>query len=106
VEIADVSLARSIEASVYFFCSEALTNVVKHARARSARVEIQVEESCVIVEVADDGVGGAAPRSAGSGLTGLSDRVAALDGHLELRSPDAGGTTLRASIPLLAEISA
>jgi PAS domain S-box-containing protein len=106
VEIADVPLARSIEASVYFFCSEALTNVAKHARARSARVEIQVEDSCLIVEIADDGVGGAAPRSAGSGLTGLSDRVAALDGHLELRSPEAGGTTLRASIPLLAEVSA
>ena len=100
VEVSDVSLPRSTEASVYFFCSEALTNVAKHARAKSARVEIQVVDGCLIVEVTDDGVGGAAPRSDESGLTSLGDRVAALDGHLELRSPEAGGTALRASIPL------
>ena len=105
VEIADVSLGESVEASVYFFCSEGLTNVAKHARAKSARVEIQVQEGCLIVEIADDGVGGAAPRSGESGLTSLSDRVAALKGHLELRSPASGGTTLRASIPLVPEVS-
>jgi PAS domain S-box-containing protein len=98
VEIAEVPLPRPMEASVYFFCSEAL--------ATSARVQIQAEDSCLIVEIADDGVGGAAARSDSSGLTSLSDRVAALDGHLELRSPEARGTTLRASIPLQAEVSA
>jgi len=106
VEIADVSLGEAVEASVYFFCSEGLTNVAKHARAKSARVEIQVQEGCLIVEIADDGVGGAAPRSGESGLTSLSDRVAALKGHLELRSPKTGGTTLRASVPLVAAVSA
>ena len=105
VRIAEVPLPRSMEASVYFFCSEALTNVVKHARATSARVQIEVEDGCLVVEIADDGVGGAAPGSDSSGLNSLSDRVAALDGHLELRSPEAGGTTLRASIPLPAEVS-
>jgi PAS domain S-box-containing protein len=105
VGIAEAPLPPSMEASVYFFCSEALTNVVKHARATSARVQIKVEDGCLIVEIADDGVGGAAPRSDSSGLTSLSDRVAALDGRLELRSPESGGTTLRASIPLPAEVS-
>jgi PAS domain S-box-containing protein len=106
VDIAEVALPASMEASVYFFCSEALTNVVKHARATSARVQIEVEDSCLLVEIEDDGIGGAAPRSDGIGLTSMSDRVAALDGHLELRSPEAGGTSLRASIPLQAEVSA
>ncbi len=105
VEIADVALRGSVEASVYFVCSEGLTNVAKHAHAQRARVAIKVEDGYLIVEIADDGVGGAAPRSTESGLTSLSDRVAALDGHLELRSPVAGGTTLRASIPLVAEVS-
>jgi PAS domain S-box-containing protein len=94
-------LPAAIEASVYFFCSEALTNVVKHARAKSASVRIISESGALTVEVADNGVGGAKLR-AGSGLPGLADRIAALDGVLTVRSEPGGGTTLSAKIPLSA----
>ena len=89
-----------IEASVYFFCSEALTNVVKHARARSAWVVVAADDDRCAVEVRDDGIGGARARSDTSGLTGLRDRVGALNGAMEILSPAEGGTTLRAWIPL------
>jgi signal transduction histidine kinase len=88
-----------VEIAVYFVVAEALTNVAKYARASTATVSIAVAEGRVRVEVSDDGVGGA-DVAAGSGLRGLSDRVAALDGRLELDSPPGGGTTLRAEIPL------
>jgi PAS domain S-box-containing protein len=89
-----------IEASVYFFCAEALTNVVKHARARSAWVVVAADDDRCAVEVRDDGIGGARARSGTSGLTGLRDRVGALNGAMEILSPADGGTTLRARIPL------
>ncbi len=89
-----------IEASVYFFCSEALTNVVKHARARSAWVVVAADDDRCAVEVRDDGIGGVRARSDTSGLTGLRDRVGALNGAMEILSPAGGGTTLRAWIPL------
>jgi PAS domain S-box-containing protein len=92
-------LPAPVEASVYFFISEALTNVVKHAQADEATVRIVSDKDCLTVEVRDDGVGGA-QASDGSGLPGLDDRVAALDGTLELSSPPGGGTLLRARIPL------
>jgi PAS domain S-box-containing protein len=92
-------LPAPVEASVYFFVSEALTNVVKHAKADDATVRLGGEKGCLTVEVRDDGVGGAQV-SDGSGLPGLDDRIAALDGTLELRSPPGGGTLLRARIPL------
>ena len=94
-----------VEASVYFFVSEALTNAVKHARAAEARVRIAAVDHALTVEVADDGVGGAHAGSGGSGIRGLGDRVGALDGTLELRSPPGGGTLLRARIPLPAQKS-
>ena len=93
-------LPAPVEASVYFFVSEALTNAVKHAHADVASVRITTEDGELTVEVADDGVGGAEPGGGGSGLRGLGDRVGALDGALELRSPPEGGTLLRARIPL------
>jgi PAS domain S-box-containing protein len=89
-----------VEASVYFFVSEALTNVGKHARARQARVAIRCEDDRLIVEVGDDGVGGATATTGGTGLAGLADRIAALDGELTVTSPPAKGTMLRAEIPL------
>jgi PAS domain S-box-containing protein len=89
------------EASLYFFVSEALANVVKHARATHARVRICVEDEHLIVEIADDGAGGAAPTAGGTGLAGLSDRIAALDGELTLTSPPGGGTLLHATVPLI-----
>jgi PAS domain S-box-containing protein len=99
VETPDVRLPAPVEASVYFFVSEALTNVVKHAQAHEATVSIGAENGGLMVEVSDDGVGGALP-AAGSGLRGLGDRVGALDGTLEVESPPGGGTLLRARIPL------
>jgi signal transduction histidine kinase len=88
-----------VEIAVYFVVAEALTNVAKYARATSATVSISVAGGVVTVEVSDDGAGGA-DVAAGSGLRGLSDRVAALDGRLELHSPPGAGTRLRAEIPL------
>ena len=94
----DVRLPSGVETAAYFVVAEALTNVAKYARAQEATVSVQREDGYVVVEVRDDGVGGANP-SAGSGLRGLSDRVAALDGELELDSPPGRGTTLRARMP-------
>jgi PAS domain S-box-containing protein len=99
VETSEVRLPAPVEASVYFFVSEALTNVVKHAQAHEATVSIGAENGGLTVEVSDDGVGGARA-AAGSGLRGLGDRVGALDGTLEVQSPPGGGTLLRARIPL------
>jgi PAS domain S-box-containing protein len=89
-----------VEVSVYFFCSEALTNVVKHAHATSARVRIELDAGQCTVEVRDDGVGGARPRLESSGLVGLRDRIGALDGRMDIISPAGGGTALCAVIPL------
>jgi PAS domain S-box-containing protein len=99
VETPDERLPAPVEASVFFFVSEALTNVVKHAGAQEATVRVAAADGGLTVEVCDDGVGGAAP-GGGSGLRGLGDRVGALDGSLELQSPPGRGTTLRARIPL------
>jgi signal transduction histidine kinase len=89
-----------VELAVYFVVAEALTNVAKYARASSAAVAIGVADGRVCVEVSDDGAGGA-DIGAGSGLRGLSDRVAALDGRLLVDSPPGAGTRLRAEIPLV-----
>ena len=78
--------------------AEALTNVARYAKADSARVGVARSNGIVEVEVSDDGVGGADP-AAGTGLRGLQDRVAALDGELTVESPSGGGTTVRARIP-------
>jgi len=99
-EVRDRRLPAPVEASVYFFCSEALTNVVKHARATSAWVRVELEGSQCAVEVRDDGIGGAQPRSETSGLNGLRDRVGALSGTMDIISPAGGGTVLQARIPL------
>jgi signal transduction histidine kinase len=100
--ILDVSPQRfpsAIEATAYFVASEALTNAVKHAEARGAAVEAQVENGTLRVVVRDDGVGGADPDK-GSGLTGLRDRVEALGGTMEITSPAGSGTSLVARIPV------
>jgi PAS domain S-box-containing protein len=88
-----------IEAAAYYVVSEAVANIVKHARASSVAVRVSVPDGHVVVEVADDGVGGADP-TGGSGLRGLADRVAVLDGRLRVESPAAGGTRVVAEIPL------
>jgi PAS domain S-box-containing protein len=104
LEVPDRRLPALIEGTAYFFCSEALTNVAKHARATSARVRVELTGGQCVVEVSDDGIGGAQPRSDSSGLTGLRDRIGALGGTVDITSPDRGGTVLRASIPLLASL--
>jgi signal transduction histidine kinase len=102
VEI-DVSVGRlpaAVEATAYFVVAEALTNVAKHARAARATVTARVEDGTLQVQVRDDGVGGALPGGGGSGLIGLADRVAALDGELRVDSPVDGGTLVAAAILL------
>jgi PAS domain S-box-containing protein len=100
LDVPPVELPVPVEASVYFFCSEALTNVVKHASATTVWVSVARSEDSLTVQVRDDGVGGAAV-GAGSGLVGLSDRIGALEGKLELSSPHLGaGTAITARIPL------
>jgi signal transduction histidine kinase len=91
-------LPGEVEVTAYFVVAEALTNVVKHARATRAQVSVATEADLLVVEVTDDGIGGADPR-AGSGLTGLSDRVDAMNGTLLLASGDTG-TTVRVTLPL------
>ena len=101
VEIADIAderLPEPVEAAAYYLIAEALTNVAKYAQASTVRVEVAAGEASVVVEVTDDGVGGA-DAAAGSGLRGLADRVEALGGSLEVVSPVGAGTTLRAEIP-------
>jgi PAS domain S-box-containing protein len=86
------------EATAYFVVAEALTNVAKHARATAATVRAHVDGGTLHVQVRDDGVGGARPD--GSGLVGLADRLAVLDGELRVESPVDGGTLVSADIPL------
>jgi signal transduction histidine kinase len=92
-------LPSDIEAGAYFVCSEALANLAKHARASSAVIEVATEGGRLVVEVADDGVGGADERR-GTGLRGLTDRVEALGGRLTVSSSEGGGTRLTAELPL------
>jgi signal transduction histidine kinase len=92
-------LPNDVEVTAYFVVAEALANVAKHAQATRARVTVAGEGNTLIVEVTDDGVGGADPRG-GSGLTGLSDRVDALDGTLTLTSVRGAGTTVRITLPM------
>jgi GAF domain-containing protein len=99
----DVSVERlpdSVEATAYFVISEALTNVVKHAGASSADVSARVEQGELRVEICDDG-GGGARGGHDTGLGGLEDRVAALDGRLEVDSPVGGGTRVCAVLPVV-----
>jgi signal transduction histidine kinase len=98
VEVAD-RLPGPVESAAYFVVSEALANVAKYACATHATVAVRRVNGRVTVEVADDGVGGA-NATGGSGLRGLADRVAALDGTLSLDSPAGRGTRLQADIPL------
>lgn len=103
----DVALAAGerlpgrIESAVYFTVAEALTNVAKHAGARSVRVSVRRTTGpggIVAAEITDDGIGGADPAK-GHGLAGLRDRLAALDGTLRIASPSGGPTTLTAELP-------
>jgi signal transduction histidine kinase len=95
LEIAGVQLPPAVEASVYFFSSEALTNATKHAKARAARATTVVDDGHLTIDVGDDGIGAAGTRAA-VGLAARTDRVAAL----EVSSSPSRGTTLTARLPL------
>ena len=90
--------AADIEAAAYFIASEGLTNAVKHARASKVRLEARRDDGALVLSVSDDGVGGAS-EGRGSGLRGLSDRVAAHGGTLRIESPAGAGTTLVVQLP-------
>ena len=102
VEVAELPgepLPDKVESAAYFVVAEALTNVAKYSRASQATVRVAQLNGRVVVEVSDDGVGGADPAK-GSGLRGLTDRVSALDGRLAVESEPGEGTTVMAWIPV------
>lgn len=100
IDVTDERLPTSVEAAAYFVISEAITNVVKHADASEATVVAQRDGDALTVTVEDDGSGGASADRDGSGLRGLTDRVQALGGTLEIAGRAGGGTVLRAVLPL------
>jgi len=90
--------AAQVEGTAYFVASEALANVVKHSGASRADVLLARAGEALVLEVRDDGRGGADP-AGGTGLTGLADRVAAVGGRVLLSSPDGGPTLVRVELP-------
>jgi signal transduction histidine kinase len=98
VEVATGRLPDPVESAAYFVVAEALTNAAKHAGAAEITVRISRHRALLIVEVIDDGSGGADP-ARGSGLRGLADRLAAVDGRLTVTSPPGGPTVIRAELP-------
>jgi signal transduction histidine kinase len=97
-ELPDERLPEAVELAAYFVVAEALTNVAKYSEATHATVQVERDNGRVVVEVADDGVGGADP-GRGTGLRGLADRLAVLEGRLDVKSPQGHGTTITARIP-------
>jgi signal transduction histidine kinase len=98
VDVEAVRLPAEVESAAYFVVAEALANVAKHSGATHCDVRIRVRDGNVLVEISDDGVGGARI-GAGSGLSGLADRVEALDGSLRVASPEGGPTVVVGEIP-------
>jgi signal transduction histidine kinase len=88
----------AVEAAAYFVCAEALTNVAKYAYASFVQIEVRADAGRLVVQIVDDGAGGAEP-DRGSGLRGLADRVEALGGRLSVESPRGAGTRVVAEIP-------
>jgi signal transduction histidine kinase len=89
----------TIEAIAYFCVSEALTNVAKHARASAARVDVRIAGELLEVHISDNGIGGA-DADRGTGLHGLGDRVRAVDGSIEVTSPEGGPTAVVVRLPM------
>jgi signal transduction histidine kinase len=98
LEVRAPTLPDDVSTTAYYVASEAVANAAKHAQAGRIGLRVALEEGQLLVEVADDGVGGAAPR-AGSGLAGLADRVAAAGGSLRVHSPSGAGTIVEAVLP-------
>ena len=94
----DGRLPAAAETAAYYVVAEALTNVSKYANARQASVRAHQADGHFVIEISDDGVGGA-DAAAGTGLRGLVDRLGALEGTLEVTSPPGRGTHLRAELP-------
>lgn len=94
----DERLDEAVEVAAYYVVSESLTNVGKHAQARTAGIDVRREGKVLVVEVVDDGIGGA-DTERGTGLRGLADRVESLGGRLRIWTPRGGGTRLRAELP-------
>jgi signal transduction histidine kinase len=99
VDAMEERLPENVEATVYYIVSEALTNVVRHARATCAEVTIRRQGDILRFEIIDDGRGGADPKL-GSGILGLRDRAEAAGGTLFVISPPGKGTTVTAQLPL------
>jgi signal transduction histidine kinase len=98
VEVDDVQLSDAAQNAAYFVVAEALANVEKHSRARHASVELRRVGALAVINISDDGIGGAAGAK-GQGLSGLADRLAGVDGTLTVSSPAGGPTQLTAAIP-------
>jgi signal transduction histidine kinase len=99
VEVTAQRLPATLEAAAYFIVAEALTNVIRHSQAGSAQIVARIDGGVLLLEVRDDGVGGALPDGS-SGLVGLRDRAAALDGELHVESPAGAGTVVAATLPI------
>ena len=99
LDVGTLELPEPIELAVYFIVSESLTNANKYAGAGAVEIRVVPEPQAVLVEIVDDGRGGADPDS-GTGLRGLADRVEALGGSLEVDSPPGAGTRVSARLPL------
>jgi signal transduction histidine kinase len=97
-ELPDERLPEAVELAAYFVVAEALTNVAKYAEASHATVQVERHNGRVVVEVSDDGIGGADP-GRGTGLRGLADRLAVIEGRLDVESERGHGTTVTARIP-------
>lgn len=94
----DGRLPEALELAAYYVVSESLTNIAKHAQATTARIDVAKENGELVLEIIDDGIGGA-DSERGTGLRGLADRVEALNGRLRVWTPRGGGTRVRAEIP-------
>jgi signal transduction histidine kinase len=93
-------LGSEVEGAAYFVICEALTNVVKHARAHRPGADLSTRDGLLVVRVHDDGVGLVSRNGNGHGLTNLRDRVEALGGGLRVESEPGGGTSVRAELPV------
>jgi signal transduction histidine kinase len=98
VEVEDVQLSDAAQNAAYFVVAEALANMEKHSQARAASIEVRRVGALAVINITDDGVGGASPAK-GHGLSGLVDRLAGVDGTLTVSSPSGGPTVLTATIP-------
>jgi signal transduction histidine kinase len=99
LDVAGDGLPADVELAAYFIVSESLTNARKYADASTVRVRVGPVADALLVEIADDGSGGADP-AAGTGLRGLADRIDTLGGRLDVDSPPGGGTRISARLPL------